>query len=298
MAPKSTKKEVAKAAPPAKATKAASKAKATKEQPSAPIAKRGARKAADPPPEAPPVKKGKAAKKEVAKEEPPKSAMELFGEEVKEREKERGKKALILGSLDETVEDNEEEEEEEGDDEDDDDGEDDEGEDDHDDLYEKEATIEELRALPIVYLSEEQMVLIDAVQDEMSLIGRDGPDDPFRMTNTADAVAAISFIEETVKKATKSLKGSPATSFAHTLGLTMIIIADDFWLCDNDDPAACNKVLKSIRGLWIKLLKLTPAELGITADEVNIIKKLIEKCARCVKEIAEGISGDENLYVF
>lgn len=256
----------------------------------APVAKKG-RKAADPPPEAPPAKKGRASKKDESKEDPPKakSAMELFQEEIQTKENAMGKKALILGTI---AEDNESEEDE--------DGEDDEGEEEEDEdaLYEKEATIEELRALPVIYLSEDQMKIVDACTEEMSLIGRDGPDDPFRMTNTSDAADAIALIGRTEKKATKALKSSPSTAFAYNLGLTMIAIADDFWLYDNDDPASCNKVLKLIRALWTKLLKLKPSELGITAEEVGTVKKLIDTCVRCVKEIGEGISGDENLYVF
>ena len=289
MAPKS--KSVAKADPPPPAKKS--------------------RKAAEPPPAAPPAKKGKKetaakvveskgkkftkAKKEVPPP-PPATAMEIFGAEMQELQKKTGKKALILGTLDqmdeEEGEDEEEEENEEGEE-----GED-EDEDEDNDLYEKEATIEELRALPRILISEAQEKIIDDVNEAMSLIGRDGPEDPFRMTNTSDAADAIALIEDTVKQASKVLKASPQEAFAYNLGLTMSCIADDFWLCDNDDPNACNKALKAMRSLWTKLFKLKPEALGITADEVEIVKKVIEKCARSVKEIAEGISGNEDLYTF
>ena len=199
----------------------------------APLVKKG-RKAADPPPEAPPAKKGRNTKKEVVKKEVAKTAMELFGEEIAAKEQERGKKALVLGSL---ADDEDEEEEDEGEDEGEEEEEGEEGEDDDgDELYEKEATIEELRALPVLFLSEEQMKIVDSCTDEMSLIGRDGPDDTFMLTNTSEAAAAMALIEKTEKKANKSINSSPSTAFSYALGLTMVSIADDFWMVDNDDP--------------------------------------------------------------
>lgn len=196
------------------------------------------------------------------------SVFEVFDAELKVKAEELGKTCIVLNGWS-PPEENEDDEDE-----------------DYQEREEPQPTLEELRALPKIFILPQASAAMEEVGKELGAVGCDGPDDPFRMTNTASSYDGHDIITKHLKDFDKMMRQKAyKDAFCKLLGITLASAHDDFWYMDTDVPEDVEKIMKKLTAAWGKVWARPDEELGgVSEQERQLIRDKFKEMKDEVKK--------------
>ena len=203
-----------------------------------------------------------AAKKAKTGEEKELSANEQYSAELKAKEASTGLSAVLVGHI--VREDSEDE---------------------------SDPTLEELRAIPVVYVPNAVVDEVEKLDNYVARISLGGELDPeeefdgFQMTNTASSYTYMDKIDEQFRiiASHKRAKKWPAV-FGTLFATTLVFSRRDIWYIDTDIPEHAIRLLKGFATRWKDVLKHTDAELGIDEESRVALVKMLDAFSKDVKD--------------
>jgi hypothetical protein len=193
------------------------------------------------------------------------SPEEQYSAELKAKEAATGLSAVLVGR----VEYDEDEEEDE----------------------DREPTLEQLRAIPVVFVPKqvvEEIETLDKYVARITLGGELEDEDDFngfQMTNTASSYTYMDKIDQQFRVIASHKRAKKLNAvFGTLLATTYVFSRRDIWYIDTDIPEQAVRLLKGFATRWKDVLKHTDAELGINAESRAAVIKMLDSFAQEIKD--------------
>eukprot|EP00878_Enallax_costatus_P000954 GHUV01001084.1.p1 GENE.GHUV01001084.1~~GHUV01001084.1.p1 ORF type:complete len:265 (+),score=87.90 GHUV01001084.1:216-1010(+) len=175
-----------------------------------------------------------------------------FMHQIKEREQELDKYCMVLGHIELESEDEDEDEEEKG------------------------PSMEQLQALPRVYVPKEFETYFGEVGGALEEIGCSDDEDEeeltlpegmpmfkMRMLNTRHSLPMQAILQDSLKKVDKAMKKQDwPEAFCWWAATTLAAKQESHWYSDTEDPPVVEAIYKKLRTQWLKLREHSDEELG------------------------------------
>ena len=145
-------------------------------------------------------------------------------------------------------------------------------------------TIEQLRALPRLFLAKNIYAMFVANSEKLMMVGGE-EQCPIRITTTASSYEGHNLLHRALQPVDKSVKSENwQEALEMVVAVTLPFLGDGFWYQDTDDPETVNKLLKHLGMMWCTVLKHTDEELKITPAVRQALAGLLSKYNRELNE--------------